>query len=577
MQKAQFENNSQQFSYLDGFFECSGVNADDLIDHVDRDPKICKLCMFNLESAFTFRALCRQANTILHQQQTMEELTVAHETLDDGPAKVKAKDSNGGKKRSRTTQCIECNMYFAGTVAVHNQLYHPEMANMEFNCERCNKSFNNPMSLKNHRNQKCFRKSQMFNDEAKEEPSQMIKLERPATPSEDVEMEGTFSCERCYKSFDNPLSLKHHMNQQCFRKSRMLDDVPDLEDTVAAPTVAEYPDMLEKFCCERCNKPFDNPLSLKHHRNQKCFRKSRMLNEFPVIPIKQEIVSEPQDVAAADYLGVPEKFCCERCNKPFDNPLSLKCHMNQKCFRKSLMLKEASANPPEPLDLEGKFCCERCNKPFDNPNSLKNHMNQKCFRKSRMLNDLPPVDLESTVVQPIAAPADYFDLQEKFCCERCNKPFDNPLSLKCHMNQKCFRKSKMQRVEPIATATMAPQPVSSANVAAITKFSCPRCKKSFKNRNIFLSHKRQCYARYKRIRNGRLNLVADADAPDVRYEDICGKKVKLYKCPECFKYLRDLVTHRQMHSDVRHNCDLCDKSYKFKHDLQKHILTFHPE
>jgi hypothetical protein len=80
-----FSSNEKQTTFYQGYRELSGLTQNEIFTlpagKGQNEYKICKMCVTQLESCYTFRELCQQANTILadrylmqsHNQSVMEE------------------------------------------------------------------------------------------------------------------------------------------------------------------------------------------------------------------------------------------------------------------------------------------------------------------------------------------------------------------------------------------------------------------------------------------------------------------------------------------------------------------------
>jgi hypothetical protein len=76
-----FENGGKQYSYIEGYIKCVGLSRESLIAEIDDSPLICNTCIFNLESAFSFRELCLKADEILHERyENKDEIDDVQET-----------------------------------------------------------------------------------------------------------------------------------------------------------------------------------------------------------------------------------------------------------------------------------------------------------------------------------------------------------------------------------------------------------------------------------------------------------------------------------------------------------------
>jgi Zinc-finger associated domain (zf-AD) len=76
MKSNEFSNNDRALNYYHLFRECSGLQTNEIFilptGKGHNAFKICKLCIVQLESCYTFRDLCRQANTILTDRYLMQ-------------------------------------------------------------------------------------------------------------------------------------------------------------------------------------------------------------------------------------------------------------------------------------------------------------------------------------------------------------------------------------------------------------------------------------------------------------------------------------------------------------------------
>lgn len=186
----------------------------------------------------------------------------------------------------------------------------------------------------------------------------------------------------------------------------------------------------------------------------------------------------------------------------------------------------------------------------------------------------------------------YCNGQKKpFHCDECKKSFATHSHFKYHMRvhrnertyacEVCgdsfFQMSKLQRHKLKHTKEK--------------KHVCNQCNKAFNNltslRKHGLTHTEErpyeCSTCGRRFRDGsNYRKHVDKHNVDKKYQSgPCGPQRRPYQCPRCpqaFQSGKDMRRHVAVHSDSKpFRCKVCDRRFRRKDNLERHIRNTHPD
>jgi len=227
--------------------------------------------------------------------------------------------------------------------------------------------------------------------------------------------------------------------------------------------------------------------------------------------------------------SVLPSFYCEHCPKVFTKKSKLKSHRRMHTGEKP-------------------YTCNECNKTFSQQSNLKNHMRSHTGVKT-------------------------------FLCDQCDKKYTHSHQLKRHVKtvHLNIRDKECPHCDyKTHTSSSLKIHVDGMHKNTEVKEICPYCGVSFK---YVQAHIRQIHTEIEKkmchLCEFSANVQSQVDRHILKVHQAEGQT-----CPTCGKMVKDLKRHFQRgcitsSQEKKHHCLQCDKRFKQKIQLERHIKTVH--
>ena len=324
--------------------------------------------------------------------------------------------------------------------------------------------------------------------------------------------------------------------------------------------------MNETFKCNVCNKVLASLRTLRAHVKNihgdevgaKCHKCLKML-------------------ASSTRLKTHLKICqkniqlkCELCNEAFRTSKGLKTHMldhsekfNFQChlctdeYKTEESLKRHLMVTHAP---KGNFTCPHCSKPFKIELLFSQHV-RKCQRSKKEKKSYQcNLCLKSFCSEKAVRnhKSSFHEGLRNFACTKCEKTYTDNTPLRKHM----------QTVHTVKGS-----------------FECKECKKMFENAVKLDAHNyRSHVTKDDKIKCRFCNKALHKYSIKYHEQAHIDYDAEKFKCEKCsrlfsrnFEFKRHMKKHENIDNNIveNHKCDQCDKSYKLKEYLNKHIRYIH--
>ncbi|KAI4463067.1 zinc finger and scan domain-containing [Holotrichia oblita] len=299
---------------------------------------LCNLCLHLLCAAYTFKLGCIQTEDIIKAYLSQNE-----------KATINLQDV----KEFRNCRIRDTNEILPGNddikIEIHdndimgnNDINVENELNISFICNKCHKTFENEEDLEFHKNEcvcyKCSECGEVFFTE--DEQDRHFQMHTTTK---------SYSCEKCYQSFKTQSELKYHIRRHIDKSitcNICLKTYPSFQSLQKHKIVHEL--LRKRYRCDMCNKSFTTSHLFKIHRN----------------------------------LRHKEQHKCKICNQVFNLYYSLRRHMYNKhykpficetcglrCSAKSVLVEHIRVHTGE-----RPFKCEACGKGFAQKSTLTVHI-----------------------------------------------------------------------------------------------------------------------------------------------------------------------------------------------------------
>ncbi|XP_053618313.1 zinc finger protein 25-like isoform X2 [Plodia interpunctella] len=219
--------------------------------------------------------------------------------------------------------------------------------------------------------------------------------------------------------------------------------------------------------------------------------------------------------------------------------------------------------------------CTICFKTFANPNNLKRHMMihsgvrefecDICFKRFH---------------QKITMQTHRLTHLNPFCCNQCDKTFDNKVELMNHKESDDCSKSKVLKVKEELMKTVKQEVTT--NLGKLLGYACSLCKKMFSVESALEQHVESTH-----ILDPMELLCSecgevlpskkDMQSHVMTHKNMKNKNAKRFECSICGKGCSSqamLIMHERVHTNERpFPCQLCSLRFKTKTHLRTHQLT----
>ena len=223
------------------------------------------------------------------------------------------------------------------------------------------------------------------------------------------------------------------------------------------------------------------------------------------------------------------------------------------------------------MDLDKKFKCDRCGKPFKLKSilllhSMKCEVNQEQNNQNQSKAEDQREDIKSAKRLKASRK------EKKVTCDKCNKSFNKKTILDIH-SWNCGKTNeiKCKICDTVFKSPVVVQ-VHFNQYHREKKFKCDKCDKHFAFKSLMKKHIQVCDG----IKKEPIERKPKETLKDIEYKIITYENSgKVYQCKKCQKNFSDtgLVLQHiyHIHKEKKHKCKTCQKLFFFKSGLQNHI------
>ena len=315
---------------------------------------------------------------------------------------------------------------------------------------------------------------------------------------------------------------------------------------------------MQSHSCEECGKTFVTAFQLNKH---KLGHSHNNCNKCEAKFAKRRLLVH--HLKTVHYISTAEKYyACNFCARKFVKKPSLWGHLTEHtsgdqvvCLKCGDILDDDAAfeEHTEKHRNTAPYTCSRCNEFF--------------LRNQQYLAHLQGHD--------------------KYRCKLCKKDFSSKKKLKYHRSSEHDSNTATVRAVKVNKPTKPPTGAKNEN------FTCIVCLQSYKNEDLFKSHdcSKEAKAKEKKVNARDVTVKLGPGSFKCKFCEFehrkCSavvrharmhKNKKRFVCEQCgsaFNSHYTLKEHRSyVHSDIRkHNCTKCDKSFKAKNALIRHMQS----
>jgi hypothetical protein len=298
MKDHSFVYNNVAITFLDGYLDINNCSIEHLISNITiSDILICTLCVVQLESAYVFRELCRQAAIICRSKYSASQI-IKFEHVDE----VDNNSQNNispvllfeNVEMENEQVCDKNDEYLSNFGSKNNT--HPKIQILEaekFSCSNCVNIYSSKCALRRHIRIVHLK----IHFSCKVCPSVYSSKKDLLAHIQSDHENNSFVCKACGQKFNNPDDLSYHkksVHLGFLHKCNVCRKVFKAQSTLFTHNRSQHLGILYK--CEKCPKKFKQSHSLKLHK---------------------------EDV------HLNKKYTCGICLKLFNRYLALKLHINR--------------------------------------------------------------------------------------------------------------------------------------------------------------------------------------------------------------------------------------------------------
>ena len=380
-------------------------------------------------------------------------------------------------EKSKPHQCELCQKAFADNAKMKDHIRLVHNTRKRFNCDDCGKSYTSKRNLDDHN--KTIHLNDKFKCNLCEKDFKLLnnlkKHEENVHKANSHDDRKCFKCEFCNKAFSTRVVLTKHKSGVHTSSKSYACDICGARFAFSERLSRHMNGTHEKikpFTCGQCEKSFTTKKDVERH------------------------------VTVMHYKLKPHK--CGTCSKEFSDKSNLHRHVRQ---------VHEKSKPHQ---------CELCKKSFADKGNMKVHVRfvhnfDKQFKCTKCLATFK-------AKQNLDIHTKSKHLNEKLKCKLCEKDFTSPGNLLNH------EENVHEKIKP---------------------FNCDKCQKSFRKGSVLKEH---------------INRV--------------HMKLKPYKCDICEKYFStktEVDDHKAKLHNTRKRCTFCDERFSIKQVLDKHVKTIHLE
>lgn len=304
---------------------------------------------------------------------------------------------------------------------------------------------------------------------------------------------------------------------------------------------ARFKNPVCKYKCQTCSMSFATSKKLKYHRGYHFPVEERTCNlctkEFLNYHIYKEHVRtlHPKD---------EQQHVCDLCDKKYSTKKSLDTH------KANIHSNKKDSKPTRTYN----FICEKCGVLFTNIKLLEAHTLKKhSDHDDESISPAERAALRAAkkLLKPVVK--EELNVSEwKYKCPTCSEAFPNDKKLKYHTGYHLSVEKRTCRFcsKEFANFYNLKEHLRNVHPVVVKTFMCHDCGKNFKTRKIMEAHKANIHSGLR------------------------------FSCPQCSKEFgleKALDRHFQkvhlMQKQVP--CSECDKLFKGKYDLERHMKTKH--
>ncbi|XP_067121689.1 zinc finger protein 728-like [Centruroides vittatus] len=568
--------------------------------------KILKLCLKRL--------WIKDINALNSQLEINKDLNIEENSLT--PELIFHRETHS---EDSSFQCEICNRYFRQKSHLsQHKLYH---SNEKLHkCQFCEESFTKRKDLMQHAN--CHSEEREYKckicEEGFKKKSHLLIHRRSHFVGK------LYNCDICKKTFKHLSNLNCH--KRCHSEERPFE-CEICQQSFKSSLNLTYHKLrhsLERpFECEFCGKRFKGKMHLMRHKSS-----HSVFKPFQCNICNKKFTSGSNLVTHQIAHSNERPFQCELCKKRFKQKLHLIRHQKSHSNEKSRLCKVCGKDKTEFSDHEKchyenrRYKCEICEKRFKKSSHLKEHRRchssknpyqcelcHRTFRKKCNLvrhhhyhSDEKPYECEYCgkhfkCIPNLNSHKKCHVKDKCYQCTICNMNFQNLADMEQHvqshsaeepLEEEIYEESLKDDTEEEALQNEIYQEISkdgffesddpkteSGDVKTQIEtpmFQCSYCKKSFEEVMLMLDHERSHYGKPPSPTEKIVQRINSKKRKKGRAE------AKLHQCEHCdksFKFKMHLVRHMRYH--LRENlfhCMLCRKTFKSMSNLIDH-QSFH--
>ncbi|XP_028401193.1 zinc finger protein 184-like [Dendronephthya gigantea] len=425
---------------------------------------------------------------------------------------VTVEERNNHMETAHTAECSICKKVYTSSYLKEHMTFHYESSRVT--CRVCAKVFSSISNLRKH--------------EKKHEKRGFAVREKRRL----------FKCSECPETFNTEKYLEIHRRKHVLILPITCNDCGEVfaQKNLLRRHQAVVHKGIRPFSCRYCDKTFTQRGNLARHCRQAHAEKT-----------------------ATDNRLTKEKFLCRRrgCNQA--------SFSSRELYIEHLQQHSGNARI---------YSCGDCSCVFSSAGNLSKHKKTLHGDSPGKQSVMKPSTTQSTV-PPITLPASVPEIEAKYKCSQCQRPFQNHFQLNRHMRVHKEKKRELNR--------------------------CDDCGKIFMTRSGLSKHirylrcviKKEDSSPAKESDDSKSNILAENKSPK---DSKVGREIRPTRAARESKVLREnklenpfgcttcgknftsawyLKVHRRTHKNYHVPCELCGKMFSHVTNLAKHMKYIH--